>query len=266
MPTCRALWNSLLLAVSLWGGLGTSAVAQPEPDVYRFAHWLVDDVRALLPAADSRLPLYAAAGTGTMLVVWMPLDEPAVDRVQAWSEGAPRPLFRVLNELGNVRGVRPAALMLFLGSLAGDQYRFQDAAFTSLEALVFANLMTDALKSIVGRSRPFQERGAMHFRPLSGNTSFPSGHATTIFAAITPWVLYYPRPATYVLMGVGFGTAFARLATNQHWFTDVLAGGAIGITTGYWLTRRHQKTDADGRRVHLVASAAGVGLRVHLGR
>ena len=238
MPIHRALRSGLLLIVVLWSGSGTHAVAQPEPDAYRFAYWLADDVRALVPVADSRLPIYATVGTGTMLVLLMPMDEPAVRRVRAWSEGAPRPLFRVLNELGNVRGVRPAALMLFLGSLAGDQYRFQDAAFTSLEALVFANLITDALKSIAGRSRPFENRGAVHFRPLSGSTSFPSGHATTIFAAITPWVLYYPRPATYVLLGVSFGTAFARLATNQHWFTDVLAGGAIGITTAYWLVAR----------------------------
>ncbi|MFT4605367.1 MAG: membrane-associated phospholipid phosphatase, partial [Rhodothermales bacterium] len=41
----------------------------------------------------------------------------------------------------------------------------------------------------------------------------------------------------YVLAGA---TAFSRMASNVHWFSDVVAGSAIGFTTAWLLTRRHQ--------------------------
>jgi undecaprenyl-diphosphatase len=99
------------------------------------------------------------------------------------------------------------------------------------------------LKSAFGRARPFQNQGALEFRPFSGNTSFPSGHSTTAFAFITPWLLYYPNAFTPGLLVLGAGTAFTRLLTDNHWFTDIVAGSAIGFATAYVLTNRHRRED-----------------------
>jgi hypothetical protein len=256
-----------LLLVVLWtvSVAPASQAQERDADPYRFFRWTLEDARALGPAITSQRVAYGALGGSVVLVALSPFDEPAVDQAIAWSESTPRPAYRVLNELGNVRGVRPAALMLFLGSLTSDSPRFQDAAFTSLQAIVFSNVMTDVLKSIAGRSRPYEGEGALHFRPFSGDLSFPSGHATTVFAFTTPWLMYYPGVPTYGLMALSAGTAYARLADNVHWFTDVVAGSAIGFSTAYWLSRRHQRA-AERLRIEPVIAADRVGLRVHLPR
>ncbi|NBC18539.1 MAG: phosphatase PAP2 family protein, partial [Bacteroidetes bacterium] len=93
---------------------------------------------------------------------------------------------------------------------------------------------------------------------------FPSGHATTVFAFTTPWVLYYPGVPTYGLLALSAGTAYARLADNVHWFTDVMAGSAIGIATAYWLTRRHQEA-VERSRLQPILAADRIGFRVRLG-
>jgi len=139
--------------------------------------------------------------------------------------------------------------------------RFQDAAFTSLEAVILSNLATGALKAVFGRARPFQNQGSDVFEPFSGNTSFPSGHATTAFSFITPWIVYYPGPVTYAAAGLAGGTALARLSLRFHWPSDVVAGAAIGSLTGIWLSRRHLGLSG-GARIRPVAGPGTLGLRV----
>lgn len=259
MSVCRCILVASALLVACFGGVS----AQPAPDdPYRFGTWIVDDLQAFLPAVKTQGTLLAAGGTLAVLVPITWQDEAAVSRVVRWSDEAPHLAFRIVNELGNVRAVRPVAAMLFLGALTGENTKFQDASFTALEAIVISNLVTDLLKSATGRARPWQNEGPRHFRPLSSrHLSFPSGHATTVFAFTTPWALYYPGYRMYALVLFGASTSFVRLAEQAHWLTDVLAGGAIGFTVGYWLTRRHQQA-ASRLRLDPVFSANQVGLRL----
>lgn len=240
------------------------AQAGQEDDVYRFAHWVVDDVRALIPMHQSRRAGFVAGGAAAGLLALSFADERVLNQARGWKEGAPHNVFRFFNEIGNVRGVRPAAVMLFIGSLTSDDTRFQDAAFTSLEAIVFANLTTDVLKSIVGRARPYDGKGPHHFRPFGGDLSFPSGHATTVLAFTTPWMMYYPHWATYTLVAFSAGTAIARLADNVHWYTDVVAGGTIGFLMAQWLSRRHMEPAESLVEIEPYVSAGTVGVRVKL--
>ncbi|MFQ5569801.1 MAG: phosphatase PAP2 family protein [Rhodothermales bacterium] len=220
---------------------GRAQSSPPSNDPYRFIEWSIQDVKAIARGVPSKYSLYAAAGMGGALLTLSWQDDNLTDGAIDLAEGTNSKVRRVVNEIGNVKAVRPMALLLFLGSLTSSSRRFQDAAFTSLEAVVFSNLLTNTLKSVVGRARPYQDRGAQTFRPLSGDKSFPSGHATTVFAFTTPWLLYYSNVPTYGLFILGIGTAFMRMADNAHWFTDVLVGGGIGFTTAYMLTRRHQR-------------------------
>jgi membrane-associated phospholipid phosphatase len=216
--------------------LGQSAYSDP----YRFWKWPGGDAAALVSSLTSRSALYAAAGGGVLLLAAKHDQEVTADL----SSFAPEPadlLVRVIEEFGNEHAVRPVAGVIFIGTLFTSNERLQDAAFTSLEAVVFAGLMTNGLKSAFGRARPWQEVGALTFKPFSGNTSFPSGHATTAFAFVTPWLLYYPNALTPGLLILGAGTAFSRLMTNNHWFTDVVAGSAIGFFTAYFLVQRHER-------------------------
>lgn len=229
-------------------------------DPYRFWKWPAEDALALAKGVRSRVTVMAVGG-GAILLVAARHD---ADLTADLADLDPEPselLIRVVEEFGNVRSVRPLAGAVFLGSLLTNDDRLQDAAFTSLEAIVLGNLITSSLKTVFGRSRPFQNEGALVFKPFSGNTSFPSGHATTAFAFVTPWLLYYPNAFTPGLIILGAGTAFTRMITDNHWLTDIVAGSAIGFTTAYLLTRRHQD---ENQRVRFAPSVGlnQIGLTV----
>ena len=219
--------------------------ARREAGPLRFVHWTYGDAVGFARAVPTHRTLFVAGASAGLLAVSL-VDEPAVEQARTINitQGTLGRGLQIANFVGDADVVRPVALALFGTSLLTNSRRFQDAAFTSLQALLFANAITGTLKLVAGRARPWQGEGAGHFDPFSGNTSFPSGHATTAWAFLTPWMLYYPGPATAGLAVVATGTAIARMTTNMHWLSDVLAGSAIGFTTALLLTRRHQQRSA----------------------
>ena len=281
----------LLVLLLISGGREPNARAQPAPGPVvwttslpdtdrlaphstaprsRFLHWTYRDAGALLRDVGTHAPYFALLGGG--LTYGARADAALQNEIQAAYDNSPA-LANALT-LANLMGEREVALPVagvFALSLTTDNTRFQDAAFTSLQSLLYATALTNVLKGTVGRSRPSVGNGPYNTEAFSGHTSFPSGHTTTAFAVLTPWVLYYPNGATYGLFAVGAGTATARVALDRHWPTDVVAGAAIGILTARYLTNRHRPSPTAApnaprlRITPLVGTdALGVGLRVHI--
>lgn len=229
----------VLMAISLVPGV-RSSVAQNSDDPLRFAAWIVQDFRAF-PGALIRSPS-PEFGAGVLAVGTLSYrDASLAGSMQQWHR---RELWRVVEEFGDANAMRPASIMIFAGSLLQDDHRVQDAAFTGLEALILANLLTNALKAAFGRSRPWQESGADDWEPLSGNTSFPSGHATTAFALMTPWVMYFRHPLAWTAIGLATATSLSRVTLRHHWPSDILAGALIGSSVSVWLSKRHMRSGA----------------------
>ncbi|MCY4224481.1 MAG: phosphatase PAP2 family protein [Bacteroidetes bacterium] len=206
----------------------------------RFVQWTIGDMTAIpqsVLTVQTGLTIGAVAGG---LLAVSHFDKDLSQHAQEFAHSTPRGLRRVFHEMGNERIIRPMAGILFLGSLTGGNTYFQDAAFTSFQSIVFATLLTNGMKLIVGRSRPNTGSNPNSIHPFSGHRSFPSGHSTTVFALTTPWLMYYPSIATASIFVLGAGTAVARMADDYHWFSDVLAGAVIGFGTGYLLSKRHQ--------------------------
>ena len=246
----------LAILVATSGHLAQAQVSPDDP--MRFVWWVGGDVVAGAKGlATPRAALIAGGSIGALLLL--------AQRDEAWArestmlvDRTPSLARRMLHEVGNAKIIRPVSAVLFLGTLTSGNERLQDAAFTSFEAIVLANLVTNALKLAVGRARPDESTHSTDLQPFSRRRSFPSGHATTAFAMAMPWVLYYPGPATYALLALGAGTAFVRMVDSFHWFTDVVAGAAIGGGMAYLLTRRHQRLSANVRLSPL--AFGGVGL------
>jgi len=96
-------------------------------------------------------------------------------------------------------------------------------------------LLQQITKSIVGRSRPVNNKGKDTFDPFNTSRnyhSFPSGHAMLAFTnayAIgkqfkSPWI----KAGIY---SVGLIPGASRLWDGQHWLSDVALGVAISIFT-----------------------------------
>ena len=174
------------------------------------------------------------------------------------------PYLDVANSLGDNHTLYPVAGLFGL-SLATRSTRFQDAAFTSLQSLIYTRLVGDAIKSVVGRLRPTAEVGAYAFQPMGGPTSFPSGHTASAFAIVTPWVFYYPGLPTYGLLAISTGTAVARVIRQHHWPTDVMTGAALGTLIGSWLARRHMThANITPSQVQFTPLVSPQGLGLHL--
>jgi hypothetical protein len=237
-------------------------------DHTRFLRWAGQDGSALVQRIGPGIPSYVILGAGIVLPSSQ-ADAPLLERVQRGYDGRLRQYLDATNEIGGPRAMLPVA-GVFGVSLLTNSERFQDAAFTSFESLLYAGTLTIAAKYLFGRHRPDDTSSTNVFSPFSGNSSFPSGHSTAAFAIITPWVLYYrdSTPLVYGLFALSTGTAVARVARNRHWPTDVLVGSAIGFMTARYLTNRH-KNAPGAREVKLSAvllyGEPGLRLSIPLG-
>ena len=257
LKTCTLLSLVALLA------LPSLLHAQSTQSRTRFLHWAYQDAAGLAhDFSQGNRPLYAL-GAMVLLTPLSSLDQGIDYRVDTYG-GPVGDFLGFANELGGPKMNLPVA-GVFAFSLLTDDTRFQDAAFTSLQSLLYSGAISYGIKYSVGRFRPYEKNGSHRFAPFSGNTSFPSGHTTAAFAIVTPWVLYYPHPVTYGLFALSTGTAIARIVREKHWTTDVLAGGSLGFFTAYYLTRRHQNENKRFTITPMLgADAASVTVRVKL--
>ncbi len=124
-------------------------------------------------------------------------------------------------------------------------------ALIDTEALTFALFSSTAIKHLVGRQRP----------PLGtcwGNNSgpecdkrdtlsFPSGHTTMAFTGaglvclnaeeLHPLGGNWDKVACYSALGAATATGVLRMVSDSHYLTDVVAGAALGLASGYLLPK-----------------------------
>jgi len=104
------------------------------------------------------------------------------------------------------------------------------------ESLLYSGTLNILLKFLFSRSRPYNNNGNTDFGNYNFNNdyySLPSGHTTVAFTVST--VLSERIDNTYItigLYGLASLTAFQRMYSDNHWFSDTLLGAAIGTVIG----------------------------------
>lgn len=143
----------------------------------------------------------------------------------------------------------PVAAMGLSGMmfLAGEpDSKLANTSYSALAAGGMGFLGTLGLKYAVGRARPNLESGASSFTPVSknnGNSSFPSGHTTVMWAAVTPYAKAYDAPWLY---GVAALTNVARIGGRNHWLSDTVGGALLGYALGDFMWESQRKTSKRG--------------------
>ena len=91
------------------------------------------------------------------------------------------------------------------------------------------------MKHIYTRARPDQGGDPNKWFQGSGHYSFPSGEVTLITAVVTPFMFEYghDHPGVYALALLPAYDAIARVKSQAHWQTDVIAAVGLGTLTGY---------------------------------
>jgi membrane-associated phospholipid phosphatase len=101
-----------------------------------------------------------------------------------------------------------------------------------------AGVMDQVVKNVACRARPSAPGAGLFFAkfpcfPASyAYASFPSGHATTAFAAAVVLAFLYPRQ-TRAFLGLAVLVGLSRVVLGAHFPSDVLAGATLG--TGFAL-------------------------------
>jgi undecaprenyl-diphosphatase len=150
-------------------------------------------------------------------------------------------------------GVIWFAAILWLGGRALKYPQISMIGLRGAEAIAVASGISALLKGFAGRVRPFVAPDEpWHWNFNHGWTdahfaSMPSGHTTATIAfaaAITVASARMSRAPRIALVAGALASvilvAFARTYTNQHWFSDVLAGALLGGTTGFILAAWHE--------------------------
>ena len=110
----------------------------------------------------------------------------------------------------------------------------------TLDSSIISGLAADVMKRAFGRARPEQGNNPNAWFKGSCCQSFPSGEVTLQASFVTPLIVHYARenPWIWGLEVLPVYDAFARLKSQAHWQTDVIAGWALGTAVGYWSTTR----------------------------
>ena len=139
-------------------------------------------------------------------------------------------------------------IVLGLMNLSGRALsRLQTCALLCSLSLIVAELTKIQLKLAFGRTWPdtfrdintsFLHDGVYGFNFFHGGhayASFPSGHTAVTCAVISVlWVCYPAWRWLYVL--AVFAVAIGLIGANYHFVSDVIAGGFVGISSGWMLT------------------------------
>jgi membrane-associated phospholipid phosphatase len=139
-------------------------------------------------------------------------------------------------------GVQNGVIALELaGSLwFGNDNELGHTFWQTIDASVISGIGATALKYAFSRARPYQGNDPNAWFKGSGYQSFPSGEVTLQASFVTPFIANYARqePWIWALEALPVYDAVARLKSQAHWQTDVIAGWALGTGVGYWSTTR----------------------------
>jgi membrane-associated phospholipid phosphatase len=110
----------------------------------------------------------------------------------------------------------------------------------TIDASTVSGIGATALKYAFSRARPSQGNDPNQWFKGRGHQSFPSGEVTLQASFAAPFIANYGRqdPWVWALEILPLYDAFARLKSQAHWQSDVIAGWALGTAVGYWSTTR----------------------------
>jgi membrane-associated phospholipid phosphatase len=115
------------------------------------------------------------------------------------------------------------AVSVGLPALQGDKA----GAFQAAGSFGATSLVTEGLKQAFPKTRP----------DMSDRKSFPSGHTSRSFSAAASLMTRQGAKVGVPAFLVAGFVGLARVEGKKHYWTDVLAGAAIGTSIGFLVTK-----------------------------
>ena len=134
------------------------------------------------------------------------------------------------------------------------------------ESFLFSLLISGTTKLILGRSRPYMNKGSKDFNffSFSDNKDFrsmPSVHTSSAFAMITvittQYNYWWVKVPSY---GFLTGVVFQRIHDHKHWVSDVIIGGLIGYSVAKILLEKYDRKNTASLFLHPFISTNRFGV------
>ena len=175
-----------------------------------------------------------------------PLDSTEINRLDSF---VMRPYNKTLSTVSTVTTAASLAMPAVLLSAPSSEYLKIGIMYAETVALTYG--IKELIKLIVPRERPYlYYEGYPEDKVQSGDShkSFLSGHTALAFAgaSFTSYVFckYNPEskwkiPVVASSYSLATSTAVLRVASGNHFATDVLAGALLGAAIGYGIPALH---------------------------
>jgi len=106
--------------------------------------------------------------------------------------------------------------------------------FILVTTLILVAIVSQGLKTIVYRERPFMTNPSIEKLSEGGDSSFPSGHTMEVFAMAGALSLLFRKKEIVIPIYLwAMLVAYSRMALGVHYPSDVLAGIIIGTFIGW---------------------------------
>jgi membrane-associated phospholipid phosphatase len=176
-----------------------------------------------------------------------------------------------INSVGEPYGLGLNMILLsaagYLAGLAFDHAWIRETSLLAGTSILVAGTVSTIVKFSVGRGRPYLNEGHGRFRPFAFSSddyvSFPSGHTIVAFAFSTVLAERIDNVwASMGLYGLAGATAFARMYSDEHWFSDVVFGAGVSIAVGKSVVRWYEGNQGspDGRGLSITPTGNGIAL------
>jgi len=224
------------------------------------------------------------AGAAIVIALMLAFDATEIRLMPARGTPSLWPV-RILTDFGKdenvltLLGIALVVLALIAAGLHGTRRVLLLGLGTRLQfvflSVAFSVFVTEILKYLIGRGRPFVggKANPFNFIPLEGTgayASLPSGHAVTAFALAFAVSALWPR-LRLVMFIYAIVILLTRLVLLAHHPSDVVAGAMVGVVgtvfVRYWFAARRLgfAIQQDGSIISLVGPSSGRLKRVARG-
>ncbi len=151
-------------------------------------------------------------------------------------------LFKI-DDVYHIEFMAASIAALYIYGISSKDTDVRNLGLRLAEGTVYSGTITLLGKFALGRGRPSKYEDNTNFCPFSSEweqMSLPSGHTTLSFAYSTIMASAYNNflwKFSWFSLAALVGTA--RIYNNEHWFSDVLLGGAIGYFVGEFVNNHH---------------------------
>ena len=172
------------------------------------------------------------------------------------------------NVFGEELFILPCIAGTYAISSISEDCRLRNMSLAVLQSFVYAEVASAGLKVLTCRMRPSDSGTQNWLGPFATfeSTSFPSGHAMRSFAVATTVAGFYPEKTWVGIVSYSMAAlcSAGRVASEEHWTSDVIVGAALGYFIGRGVVKFNNKIgNIASVDIQTVATNYGLGIVIN---